>query len=137
VNLSLGTPNDSKRPELEPAVVRAIERGSIIVSAFGHGGEQWLPGSMPGVVGVVLDPEQPRHQVSVVELESGPALLASPYPRPIPGVPPERNLNGISFAVANVTGVLAALLVEHAGVATAEAAIELLGARVPQAPPSP
>lgn len=32
---------------------------------------------------------------------------ASGYPRPIPGVPPERNLKGISFAVANVTGVLA------------------------------
>ena len=33
---------------------------------------------------------------------------ASPYPRPIDGVPPERNLKGLSFAVANVTGLLAA-----------------------------
>ncbi|HMA22912.1 MAG TPA: hypothetical protein VKP00_02930, partial [Gemmatimonadaceae bacterium] len=32
---------------------------------------------------------------------------ASPYPRPIPGVPQERNLAGVSFAVANVTGFLA------------------------------
>jgi len=32
---------------------------------------------------------------------------ASGWPRPIPGVPPLRNLNGISFAVANVTGILA------------------------------
>ena len=37
----------------------------------------------------------------------GDALLASGFPRPIPGVPPERNLSGISFAVANVTGFLA------------------------------
>jgi len=32
---------------------------------------------------------------------------ASGYARPIPGVPPERNLNGISFAVANMTGFVA------------------------------
>ncbi|MYG21824.1 MAG: hypothetical protein F4168_05470, partial [Gemmatimonadetes bacterium] len=37
-------------------------------------------------------------------------VAASPYPRPIPGVPVERNLSGISFAVANVTGVLASVL---------------------------
>jgi hypothetical protein len=33
-------------------------------------------------------------------------VRASGYPRPIPGVPPERNLKGISFAVANATGLL-------------------------------
>jgi hypothetical protein len=35
---------------------------------------------------------------------------ATGYPRPIPGVPRERNLSGISFAVANVSGFLARLL---------------------------
>ena len=34
-------------------------------------------------------------------------FAASGYPRPIPGVPREKNLKGISFAVANVTGTLA------------------------------
>jgi hypothetical protein len=34
-------------------------------------------------------------------------LRASGYPRPIPGVPPERNLKGVSFAVANATGLIA------------------------------
>jgi hypothetical protein len=37
-------------------------------------------------------------------------FLASPFPRPIPGVPPERNLHGVSFAVANMTGLLARIL---------------------------
>jgi hypothetical protein len=37
-------------------------------------------------------------------------LAASGYPRPIPGVPPERNISGLSFAVANVTGFLARLM---------------------------
>jgi len=32
---------------------------------------------------------------------------ASGYPRPVPGVPPARNLHGISFAVANMTGFVA------------------------------
>ncbi len=35
---------------------------------------------------------------------------ASGYPRPAPGIPPERNLKGLSFAVANVTGALARTL---------------------------
>jgi hypothetical protein len=46
---------------------------------------------------------------------AGPAVLrlrASGYPRPIPGVPPERNLRGVSFAVANATGVIARFLAQ-------------------------
>jgi hypothetical protein len=34
----------------------------------------------------------------------GTEFFASGYPRPIPGVRQERNLSGISFAVANMTG---------------------------------
>ena len=37
-------------------------------------------------------------------------FYASPYPRPIPGVPVERNLQGASFAVANMTGFVARAL---------------------------
>ena len=37
-------------------------------------------------------------------------VKASGFPRPIPGVPPERNLKGLSFAVANATGLLALTL---------------------------
>jgi len=128
VNLSLGTPNDFREPELAPAVSRAVERGTIVVSAHEHEGRLWYPGSMRGALGVVLDPGQPRETVRVVSSASGASVAASPYPRPIPGVPPERNVNGISFAVANVSGVLARLLEGHPEVATAEAALELLGA---------
>jgi len=126
VNLSLGTPNDFREAELAPAVERAIERGTIIVSAHEHDDRLWFPGSMAGVVGVVMDAEHPRDSVSVVDLDPGVALRASGYPRPIPGVPPERNLNGISFAVANATGVLASLLAVHPEVRSADPAVELL-----------
>ena len=126
INLSLGTTYDFREPELAPAVARAVERGSIIVSAHELGGRPWYPGSMAGVVGVVMDAAQPRDTVVVVDDESGAAVRASPYPRPIPGVPPERNLNGISFAVANVTGVLARVLAGAPDVRTADQAIQLL-----------
>ena len=128
VNHSLGTPNDFRRAELEPAVERATAAGVLIVSAQEHEGRVWYPGSLSGAVGVVMDVDQPRESVRRVTVDSGDALIASPYPRPIPGVPPERNLNGISFAVANVSGLLAQALADAPDVRTAEAALSLLTA---------
>ena len=81
---------------------------------------------MKGVVGVVMDPAQPREQIAVTEVGSGTTLQASPFARPIPGIPPERNLNGISFAVANVSGVLAGILAERPDVRSASGAIGLI-----------
>lgn len=128
VNLSLGTPNDFRRGELEPVVERAVAAGVLIVSAQEHDERVWFPGSLPGAIGVVMDSDQPRESARLVSTASGPALLASPFPRPIPGVPPERNLNGISFAVANVSGLLARALARAPGVDTASDALELLSA---------
>jgi hypothetical protein len=42
-------------------------------------------------------------------------VRASGFPRPVPGLPPERNLKGLSFAVANATGLLA-LSLEPGGI---------------------
>ena len=85
------------------------------------------PGCLEGVVGVMLFWNHPRETVTSVALETGgSALVASGYPRPIPGVPPDRNLNGISFAVANATGVLAAALVGSPERRSAEDAIDAL-----------
>ena len=132
VNLSLGTPNEIRAYDLAPAVERAVESGTIIVSARANEEQFWYPGCMEGVLGVVLDWEHPRESVSVIEVEesskvsSGRIVSASGYPRPIPGIPTSRNVNGISFAVANTTGVLAALLTDRPDVQTAEAALDLL-----------
>jgi hypothetical protein len=69
---------------------------------------RWLPGALPGAVPVTLDWDCPRDQYRTSTLANGRTLYhASGYPRPIPNLPPERNLKGISFAVANVTGLLA------------------------------
>ncbi len=126
VNLSLGTPNDFREAELVPAVERAVARGAIIASAFEHGGVRWYPGSSTGALGVVMDPAHPRESVSPTVIDGHPVLVASPYARPIPGVPLERNLNGISFAVANACGVLARLLADEPEVRSATDAVELV-----------
>jgi subtilisin family serine protease len=93
VNLSLGTEN----PGHKQAFVEAIGN-LLVVSAAGV-----LPGSLPEVIGVAPDADCPR---DVFRYHDG-MFYASPYPRRIPGVPVENNLHGVSFAVANMTGLVA------------------------------
>jgi subtilisin family serine protease len=66
------------------------------------------------------DANQATDADQATDANTDPAQLivrASPLPRPIPGVPPERNVRGISFAVANASGFLARGLASagHAG----------------------
>ena len=112
INLSLGTSNPTRAARLGVAVGDAVAAGAIVVSARELDGVPWLPGSLPNVAGVTLDASCGRNDivVTVDPVTSTVGLAASGYPRPIPGVPVERNLSGISFAVANVTGFLARLL---------------------------
>jgi hypothetical protein len=65
-----------------------------------------LPGSPAGVVGVGAGRSCPRE---CFRYRDG-VFLASPYPRPVPGIPPERNLRDVSFAVTNMTGFVARTL---------------------------
>jgi hypothetical protein len=62
---------------------------------------------LPEALGVEEDVECPRHSYKTRGSSDDPVFIASPYPRDIPGVPRERNLNGISFAVANMSGIVA------------------------------
>ena len=64
------------------------------------------PGNLEDVLSVELDWACPRLTVDVTS-GSPPICRASGYARPVPGVPVDENLKGPSFAVANVTGVLA------------------------------
>ena len=123
VNLSLGTLREEHAAMLEAAVDRLGAAGGVVVAAETAGGQRWWPGSLPRAVGVVMDEELPRGCVAV----GGGVVVAAPYPRPIPGVPRERNLSGISFAVANVTGMLARVLEEHDDPVTHEVCWRALG----------
>jgi subtilisin family serine protease len=109
VNLSLGTANVTHEVALRDSVRRAVDRGALIVAARDDDGVSWLPGSLPGVIPVQLDWDCPREHYRTCRIDGVEVFRASGYPREIPGVPPERNLSGISFAVANVTGLLARL----------------------------
>ena len=102
INLSLGTQTESHCERLRPSIARSQRMGSQIISARHINGKACFPGSMEGVIGVEADPAVPRDEIRY----SGDRVIASPFPRPIPGVPPENNLHGISFAVANATGCL-------------------------------
>lgn len=102
INLSLGTQNPSHDEKFAPLIERARAANAFIISAATA-----LPGSLDGVVSVSSDPECPRDQYRVHRTGARTEFRASPYARPIPGVPLERNLNGISFAVANMTGIIA------------------------------
>ena len=104
INLSLGTTNAAHRERFLPVIHRALEKGLILVAAQDSDGTPALPGSLPGVIGVSLDWDCPREAYYCEKTGDGLSLTASGYPRPLPGVPREKNLHGISFAVASATG---------------------------------
>ena len=111
VNLSLGTTNTEHRQMLADIVAEARRAGTIIVAAAPTEEHAWLPGVLPGVIGVELDWSCPRDSCEVLTDDTGAVRVrASGFPRPIPGVPPEQNLKGQSFAVANATGLFALAL---------------------------
>jgi subtilisin family serine protease len=108
INVSLGTLDGDQAPALTALIADARAAGCLVVAAGEDNGRRWLPGCLPGAVAVEVDWALDRHTIALVE-EGGRVTRAraSGYPRPIPGVDPDRNLKGLSFAVANVTGVLA------------------------------
>jgi len=104
VNLSLGTPNLDHRRSMEELVKRAQQAGVLLVAARNAGPAMpVLPGSLEGVIGVDVDWTLPRDRFRAVDG----VFFASGFPRSLPGVPPTRNLNGVSFAVANMTAFVA------------------------------
>lgn len=103
INLSLGTINPAHRQTFAESVDRARTAGVLIVAAREVDGTPCYPGSLDGVIGVSLDWDLPRDQW---EARDG-CFFASGHPRPIPGVPQRRNLHGVSFAVANMSGLIA------------------------------
>jgi len=118
INLSLGTTNMGHQDRFERVVELAGSREVALVAAYRMSGQISLPGALPPVIAVEGDPECPRETFRVSGSngsEDSPVhFIASTYPRQIPGVPREWNLNGISFAVANMTGFVARAMQKHA-----------------------
>ena len=115
INLSLGTTNQEHAQAFATAIAHAGECGTIVVSAAPQEDAPWLPGGLPGVIAVDVDWDCPRDECCVVAADDASIRLsASGYPRPIPGIPVERNFSGLSFAVANATGLLAQMFEDQA-----------------------
>ncbi len=93
INLSLGTTNEDHAERFRPFLDRAV-----FVSPANA-----VPGSLDGVIAVECDFDCPRDHFYFRDGK----FFASGYARAIPGVPPEKNLHGVSFAVANITGFIA------------------------------
>jgi subtilisin family serine protease len=125
VNLSLGSPKIEHEAVLRRAVETAAAHRTIVVAARDDEGVRYFPGSLQGVIPVQVDWTLPRREYRVVEVEGQPVIRASGLPREIPGVPPSRNLHGVSFAVANASGILARAL-EGVDVRSVDAVISLL-----------
>jgi len=107
VNLSLGTPNFEYREEMQSLVTRAAAAGVVLIAPRTAREDAVLPGILEGVIGVDLDWSLPRDRYRIEEGGGSTRFLAPGFPRPLPGRPPERNVYGISFAVANMTGFVA------------------------------
>ena len=100
INLSLGVRNQD--PRFPDILDRAARAGALVVAAHGPG-----CAVTPGTFAVGLCQDCPRETYHCDIDGSRRIFYASGYPRPIPGFPQERNLSGISFAVANMTGFVA------------------------------
>ncbi|MBL8209977.1 MAG: S8 family serine peptidase [Bryobacterales bacterium] len=107
INLSLGTRNPAHIERFAPLLERAEAGGSLVVSAYDADGEPCYPGSLPGVIGVAVDAALDRDTYLPAQRSAGWLFRTAPYPRPIPGLPRDRNLSGISFSVANMSGFVA------------------------------
>ncbi|MEQ1949387.1 MAG: S8 family serine peptidase [Bryobacteraceae bacterium] len=104
INLSLGTRNPAQIERFQATIARAIEEGVLLVAARQAGDDLCYPGSLPGAISVGLDWDCPRESFRYQDAAPEGVFFASGYPRELPGMSRERNLNGISFAVANMCG---------------------------------
>lgn len=109
VNLSLGSTNPTHAKAFEAAVERATNAGVIVVAPCQVDDVPCYPGALDHVLPVDVDWDCPREIFRPAPGKSG-AFLASGYPRSIPGVPTRRNLYGISFATAQMSGFAALTL---------------------------
>ena len=132
VNLSLGTTNAKHEAAFGAVIARAAKNGVVVIAAAPDGDNVWLPGALAGVLSVEIDWTCPRDRCHVlVEARGGVRLAASGWPRPIPGVEPERNFRGPSFAVANATGIVALAIEGHAVRTLADVVERLMTLRDP------
>ena len=110
VNLSLAVAQTSEAGRVGALCREAVASGVVLVAAAAAGhGRGGFPAILPDVIGVVADGrlgERGMRHVAGATLE----CRAAGWPRPLPGLPRERNFKGHSFAAARVSGAVACIL---------------------------
>ena len=115
VNLSLGTQNPDHEAGARPTSSKRLRDARRDRDRRGRAGRRSLAARIDcrRVGGDARLVRAARHAAGSIDwIANGACVPRLGFPRPIPGVPPERNLKGLSFAVANVTGIVAKLLAD-------------------------
>jgi len=106
INLSLGTNKPEHRERLAVLVTQACAEGLLLVASSPPGRTDMFPAALPGVIGVAGDDQCGWEAYRYIPNDPIP-FRAHPQPRPLPGLPQERNFRGHSFASAHVSALLA------------------------------
>jgi ABC-type multidrug transport system fused ATPase/permease subunit len=114
VNLSLGTVAGDHVGPLAAACADAAAAGTILIAAAPAAGRPSYPAHLPMVIAVGEDRALGDDELRWVGAP-GLEFLTSGYARPQPGIPPERNLRGASFAAARLTSLVARVLEQEPG----------------------
>ncbi|WP_373498389.1 S8 family serine peptidase [Desulfococcus sp.] len=130
IHLSLGTTLERCRKPLRSLCARAAAQNTLVVAAARSADDPIYPAVFDTVIGVYQYPACPPE--GLIHHPGVPVNFgAHGRPRPIPGLPQERNFRGSSFAAAHVTGRVAAFLEAHpeAGFDAVMAALRELAAK--------
>lgn len=124
INLSLGTTNPDHRQRLATLIAQAHTAGLIVVASAPPGRTDTWPAALSGVIGVAGDDTCGWDEHRYLINDPIP-VRAHPQPRPIPGLPQERNFRGHSCAAAHIAGALASLASERITLTVSEAVAHL------------
>jgi subtilisin family serine protease len=106
INLSLGTNKPEHQEQLAALVDQACAEGLLLVASSPPGRTDMVPAALPRVIGVAGDDQCGWEAYRYMPNDPIP-FRAHPQPRPLPGLPQERNFRGHSFASAHVSALLA------------------------------
>jgi Subtilase family len=112
IHLSLGTERREDRSELDRLCRDACRKRIVIVASARSPDDEVYPAALGTVIGVYWNPE--CHESSLVYHPGKPVEFgAHGRPRPLPGMPQDRNFCGSSFAAARVTAWAAQYLEQN------------------------
>lgn len=112
IHLSLGTEQPKLRPALERICRQAFDRKLVVVASARSPDDGIWPSSLETVIGVYWDTTCDPGGITYLP-DRRIAFGAHGRPRPLPGLPQERNFRGHSFAAARVTAEVGRLLADN------------------------